>query len=112
MVTLGNTIMVNDLDDRSGNPSGPSWRWDPLQGGGLQHRCLQQIRLYQYSVMFCYQVVLSGYVLEDNILVQFLEYLRTLLTCDGHKRAYQGTDGLLGSSPRVLIYDYNSLKFH
>ena len=45
MVTLGNTIMVDDLDDRSGNPSGPSWRWDPLQGGGLQHRCLQQIRL-------------------------------------------------------------------
>jgi len=25
---------------KSGNPSGPSWRWDPLQGGGLQHSFL------------------------------------------------------------------------
>ena len=62
--------------------------------------------------IFC-DVLLSGcfvrICLEDNFLFQFLEYLRTLLTCDGNERADQGEDGLLGSSPRVLIYDYNSL---
>ena len=53
--------------------------------------------------------VLTGYVLEDNFFFQFFEYLRTLLTCDGNEREDQGTDGLLGSSPRVLMYNYNKL---
>ena len=62
--------------------------------------------IFCLSMMWCCQVVLPGYVLEDNFLFKFLEYLRTLLTCDGNERADQGEDGLLGSSPRVLMYKF------